>query len=57
MSHRGLVTLPPTAADVAISRACARAATPAAERVLGVITWAALAAARSLAGAGVAAAG
>jgi membrane-associated phospholipid phosphatase len=41
MSHRGLFTLPPTKADVAVSRACARAATPARQRLLGVVTWAA----------------
>jgi undecaprenyl-diphosphatase len=41
MSHRGFVTLPPTRVDIAVSRACARAATPATERVLGVVTWAA----------------
>src|SRR5712672_2995537 len=41
MSHRGLVTLPPTRVDLAVSRACARAATPGIERTLGAITWAA----------------
>jgi membrane-associated phospholipid phosphatase len=39
MSHQGLVTLPPSRLDVAISEACARAATPARERSLRVITW------------------
>jgi membrane-associated phospholipid phosphatase len=39
MAHRGLVTLPPTRIDLAVSRACAHAATPGIERALGVITW------------------
>jgi membrane-associated phospholipid phosphatase len=39
MSHRGLITLPPTRADLAVSRACARAATPGLERVLQIVTW------------------
>src|SRR5947199_8734265 len=41
MSRRGLVTLPPTRADPAVSRTCAGAATPGVECALGVITWAA----------------
>jgi membrane-associated phospholipid phosphatase len=39
MSHRGLVTLPPSRLDVAISKRCVRAATPARERSLRVMTW------------------
>ena len=39
MSRQGIVTLPPLRVDVAISRSCARAATPARERSLQVITW------------------
>jgi membrane-associated phospholipid phosphatase len=39
MAHRGLVSLPPTSVDLAVSRACARAATPGIERTLGVLTW------------------
>jgi membrane-associated phospholipid phosphatase len=39
MSHRGLITLPPTHGDLFVSRACARAATPGVERVLQVVTW------------------
>jgi len=39
MSHRGLVTLPPSRIDLAISRRCARAATPARERAVRVLTW------------------
>ena len=39
MSHRGLITLPPSHADLAVSRLCARAATPGVERVLQVVTW------------------
>ena len=39
MSRRGLVTLPPTRIDLAISRRCARAATPARERTVRVLTW------------------
>jgi hypothetical protein len=39
MSHRGLITLPPTRADLAVSRAFARAATPGLERVLQIVTW------------------
>jgi undecaprenyl-diphosphatase len=41
MSRQGLITLPPTKVDLAISRACARTATPEVERFLGVVTWAA----------------
>jgi membrane-associated phospholipid phosphatase len=39
MSHQGLVTLPPSRLDVAISQLCVRAATPARERSLRVMTW------------------
>src|ERR1700704_830916 len=39
MSHQGLLTLPPSRLDAAISEDCARAATPARERSLRVITW------------------
>jgi membrane-associated phospholipid phosphatase len=39
MSRRGLVTLPPTRIDLAVSKRCARAATPARERSLRVMTW------------------
>ena len=39
MSHQGLVTLPPTRLDLAISERCVRAATPARERSLQVMTW------------------
>src|SRR5215813_4030399 len=39
MSHRGLVTLTPSRIDLAISRRCARAATPARERAMRVLTW------------------
>jgi membrane-associated phospholipid phosphatase len=39
MSRQGIVTLPPLNVDLAISRSCARAATPARERSLQVMTW------------------
>jgi hypothetical protein len=39
VSRQGIVTLPPLRVDLAISRSCARAATPARERSLQVITW------------------
>ena len=39
MSGQGIVTLPPLGVDLAISRRCARAATPARERSLQVMTW------------------
>ena len=39
MSRQGIVTLAPLRVDLAISRRCARAATPARERSLQVITW------------------
>jgi membrane-associated phospholipid phosphatase len=39
MSHQGLVTLPPSRLDVAISQRCFRAATPARERSLRIMTW------------------
>ena len=39
MSRQGLVTLPPTRLDLAISKRCVRAATPARERTLQVTTW------------------
>lgn len=39
MSRQGIVTFPPLRVDLAISRSCARAATPARERSLQVITW------------------
>jgi membrane-associated phospholipid phosphatase len=39
MSRQGLVTLPPTRLDLAISERCVRAATPARERSLQVMTW------------------
>jgi membrane-associated phospholipid phosphatase len=39
MSHRGLITLPPTRWDLVLSRACARAAKPEIERTLRVVTW------------------
>jgi membrane-associated phospholipid phosphatase len=39
MSHQGLVTLPPSRLDVAIGKDLARAATPARQRSLRVITW------------------
>jgi len=39
MSRRGFVTLPPSRIDLAISRRCARAATPARERAMRVLTW------------------
>ena len=39
MSRQGIVTFPPLRVDLAISRSCARAATPARERSLQVMTW------------------
>jgi membrane-associated phospholipid phosphatase len=39
MSHQGVVTLQPSRLDVAISKRCARAATPARERSLRIMTW------------------
>jgi hypothetical protein len=39
MSRHGIITLPPSRVDLAISRSCARAATPARERSLQVVTW------------------
>ena len=39
MSRQGLITLPPTRVDLAISKSCARAATPGRERTLQVVTW------------------
>jgi membrane-associated phospholipid phosphatase len=39
MSRQGLVTLPPTRIDLAISKRCARAATPTRERTLRIVTW------------------
>jgi undecaprenyl-diphosphatase len=39
MSHQGIVTLRPSRLDVAISKRCARAATPARERSLRIMTW------------------
>src|SRR2546423_545081 len=39
MAHRGIVTLGPSRFDIAISKKCARAATPARERTLRVVTW------------------
>jgi membrane-associated phospholipid phosphatase len=39
MSHHGLITLAPTRVDIAISKRCARAATPERERILRVMTW------------------
>jgi membrane-associated phospholipid phosphatase len=39
MSHHGLITLAPTRVDIAISRRCARAATPQREFTLQVMTW------------------
>jgi membrane-associated phospholipid phosphatase len=39
MSHQAVVTLRPTRLDVAISKRCARAATPARERSLRIATW------------------
>ena len=39
MPHRGIITLPPSRADLALSQACARAVTPAIARVLQVVTW------------------
>jgi membrane-associated phospholipid phosphatase len=41
MSFRAPVSLPPTRADLAIARACARHATPGLERTLQALTWAA----------------
>ena len=39
MSWSAPIKLRPTAADLAISRACLRVATPAVERPLRVVTW------------------
>jgi membrane-associated phospholipid phosphatase len=39
MPHQGIVTLRPSRLDVAISKRCARAATPARERSLQIMTW------------------
>jgi hypothetical protein len=39
MSRQGIVMLPPSRLDVAISKRCARAATPARERSLHIMTW------------------
>jgi membrane-associated phospholipid phosphatase len=39
MSRQGLVSFAPTRIDLAISKSCARAATPGRERSLRVITW------------------
>jgi membrane-associated phospholipid phosphatase len=39
MPHQGWVTLPPSRLDVAVGKRAARAATPARERPLRVITW------------------
>jgi membrane-associated phospholipid phosphatase len=39
MSRRGIITLPPAPADLAVSQACSRAATPRIERALQVATW------------------
>jgi membrane-associated phospholipid phosphatase len=39
MPYRGLLYLPPTPADIAVSKACVRAAAPAGERSLRVLTW------------------
>lgn len=39
MPHQGFVDLPPSRLDIAISKRCARAATPARERSLRVMTW------------------
>ena len=39
MSRRGIITLPPAPGDLAVSRACARAATPRIERAVQVATW------------------
>jgi PAP2 superfamily len=39
MPHRGIIMLPPSRADLAVSQACARAVTPAIERALQVVTW------------------
>ena len=39
MSRKGLITLPPTRVDLAISKSCARAATPSREGTLQVVTW------------------
>jgi undecaprenyl-diphosphatase len=39
MAHKALLTLPPSAIDLAIARAAARHANPPLERTLGVVTW------------------
>jgi hypothetical protein len=39
MSRQGIVALAPLRVDLAISRSCARVATPARERTLRVMTW------------------
>src|SRR5438132_5400818 len=39
MPHQGLVTLPPTRIDVAISKSCICVATPGRERTLRAMTW------------------
>jgi membrane-associated phospholipid phosphatase len=39
LSHRGLISLPPTHADLAVARACAGNATAALTRTLRVVTW------------------
>jgi undecaprenyl-diphosphatase len=41
MSFRAPISLPPTRADLAIARACARRVTPGVERTLQTLTWAA----------------
>ncbi len=39
MPRQGIITLPPLRVDLAISRSCARSATPARERTFQVVTW------------------
>jgi membrane-associated phospholipid phosphatase len=39
MSRSGFIDLPPTRADIAISKASVRIATPGTERVLRILTW------------------
>jgi hypothetical protein len=39
MSRQGLIALAPTRVDLAISKRCARAATPGRERTLRIVTW------------------
>lgn len=39
MPRQGIVTLPPTRVDLAVSKACKRMATPAREKSLRAITW------------------